>query len=147
MAHSLELRVPFLDRAVFEVAARCRPLKVPHRTTKYALRRALAGSCRTPSSTGRSSAFRRRPGCGCAPTARGPARLRRRRLDHLIDLGTSCACSRPTGEGGRPLPQDLDRPDLLPLVRPAERPLPGDFTITGGIHEVADTLQTVAAGA
>ena len=46
MAHSLELRVPFLDRGVFEVLSRLPDrLKVParSRTTKYALRRALAG--------------------------------------------------------------------------------------------------------
>ncbi|WP_432975262.1 asparagine synthase (glutamine-hydrolyzing) [Dactylosporangium sp. CA-233914] len=46
MAHSLELRVPFLDRAVFEVLSRVPAhLKVPPRTrtTKYALRRAMAG--------------------------------------------------------------------------------------------------------
>jgi asparagine synthase (glutamine-hydrolysing) len=46
MAHSLELRVPFLDRGVFEVMSRLPArLKVPphSRTTKYALRRALSG--------------------------------------------------------------------------------------------------------
>jgi asparagine synthase (glutamine-hydrolysing) len=46
MAHSLELRVPFLDHAVFEVAATIpTELKLPRRgnATKYALRRALAG--------------------------------------------------------------------------------------------------------
>jgi asparagine synthase (glutamine-hydrolysing) len=46
MAHSLELRVPFLDRRVFEVLSRLPArLKVPARgrTTKYALRRAMAG--------------------------------------------------------------------------------------------------------
>ncbi|MDG6102959.1 asparagine synthase (glutamine-hydrolyzing) [Dactylosporangium aurantiacum] len=46
MAHSLELRVPFLDKGVFEVLSRLPDrLKVParSRTTKYALRRALAG--------------------------------------------------------------------------------------------------------
>ncbi|WP_344620419.1 asparagine synthase (glutamine-hydrolyzing) [Dactylosporangium salmoneum] len=46
MAHSLELRVPFLDRRVFEVLSRLPSrLKVPDRgrTTKYALRRAVAG--------------------------------------------------------------------------------------------------------
>jgi len=46
MAHSLELRVPFLDRQVFEVAARIPvELKLPPRSveTKYALRRALDG--------------------------------------------------------------------------------------------------------
>ncbi|GAA0713602.1 asparagine synthase (glutamine-hydrolyzing) [Dactylosporangium roseum] len=46
MAHSLELRVPYLDRGVFEVMSRLPVrLKVPpyRRTTKYALRRALKG--------------------------------------------------------------------------------------------------------
>ncbi|WP_426510989.1 asparagine synthase (glutamine-hydrolyzing) [Dactylosporangium sp. McL0621] len=46
MAHSLQLRTPFLDRAVFEVAATLpSELKVPPRSqeTKVALRRALAG--------------------------------------------------------------------------------------------------------
>jgi asparagine synthase (glutamine-hydrolysing) len=46
MAHSLELRVPFLDREVFEVAATVPvELRLPPRsdTTKYALRQALQG--------------------------------------------------------------------------------------------------------
>ncbi|WP_238015795.1 asparagine synthase (glutamine-hydrolyzing) [Dactylosporangium sp. AC04546] len=46
MAHGLQLRTPFLDRAVFEVAATLpTELKVPPRSheTKAALRRALAG--------------------------------------------------------------------------------------------------------
>ncbi|GAB3873855.1 asparagine synthetase B family protein [Dactylosporangium cerinum] len=46
MAHGLQLRTPFLDRAVFEVASTLpSDLKVPPRTqdTKVALRRALAG--------------------------------------------------------------------------------------------------------
>jgi asparagine synthase (glutamine-hydrolysing) len=46
MAHSLELRVPFLDREVFAVAARLsQELKVPHHShaTKFAMRQALAG--------------------------------------------------------------------------------------------------------
>jgi asparagine synthase (glutamine-hydrolysing) len=46
MAHSLELRVPFLDRAVFEVAATVPvDLKLPPRSTdtKYAMRQALRG--------------------------------------------------------------------------------------------------------
>ena len=45
MAHSLEVRVPFLDKEVFEVAATIPvELKLPPRSneTKYALRRALA---------------------------------------------------------------------------------------------------------
>jgi asparagine synthase (glutamine-hydrolysing) len=43
MANSLELRVPFLDTAVFQVASRI-PVeqKITKETTKYALRRALA---------------------------------------------------------------------------------------------------------
>lgn len=41
MANSLELRVPFLDRRVFEVASRLpRRLKVNRRNTKYAFRKA-----------------------------------------------------------------------------------------------------------
>src|SRR5262249_50754787 len=46
MAHSLQLRTPFLDRVVFEVASALpTELKVPHRSheTKVALRRAMAG--------------------------------------------------------------------------------------------------------
>jgi asparagine synthase (glutamine-hydrolysing) len=46
MAHSLEVRVPFLDKDVFEVASALPvELKLPPRstTTKYALRRALEG--------------------------------------------------------------------------------------------------------
>ena len=46
MAHSLELRVPFLDQEVFEVAATIPvDLKLPPRSieTKFALRRALEG--------------------------------------------------------------------------------------------------------
>ena len=42
MANSLELRVPFLDREVYEVASRLpHTEKVAHGTTKYALRKAL----------------------------------------------------------------------------------------------------------
>ena len=42
MAHSLELRVPFLDREVMKVAARLAPQeKIGARTTKVALRRAM----------------------------------------------------------------------------------------------------------
>ena len=42
MAHSLELRVPFLDKVVFEVAETIPyDLKVSHGTTKYALRKAM----------------------------------------------------------------------------------------------------------
>ena len=42
MANSLELRVPFLDREVYEVASRLPYTeKIAHGTTKYALRKAL----------------------------------------------------------------------------------------------------------
>ncbi|RAK17158.1 asparagine synthase (glutamine-hydrolysing) [Anoxybacillus vitaminiphilus] len=44
MAHSLELRVPFLDKAVFEVAAKIPPeMKTANHTTKYILRKAAEG--------------------------------------------------------------------------------------------------------
>ncbi|MFT8361879.1 MAG: asparagine synthase (glutamine-hydrolyzing) [Sporolactobacillus sp.] len=44
MAHSLELRVPFLDKAVFDVARRLpASLKTAEGTTKYALREAMRG--------------------------------------------------------------------------------------------------------
>jgi asparagine synthase (glutamine-hydrolysing) len=46
MAHSLQQRTPYLDRAVFEVASRIPlELKLPPKsdTTKFALRRALDG--------------------------------------------------------------------------------------------------------
>ncbi|MFN7252540.1 MAG: asparagine synthase (glutamine-hydrolyzing) [Anaerobacillus sp.] len=43
MAHSLELRVPFLDKEVFNVASQLAPhLKVTKETTKFALREAMA---------------------------------------------------------------------------------------------------------
>ncbi|MFZ7944976.1 asparagine synthase (glutamine-hydrolyzing) [Neobacillus sp. 19] len=44
MAHSLELRVPFLDKAVFEVASKIpTSLKTTNGTTKYILRKAAEG--------------------------------------------------------------------------------------------------------
>lgn len=44
MAHSLELRVPFMDKAVFEVASRIpSSLKTANGTTKYILRKAVEG--------------------------------------------------------------------------------------------------------
>ncbi|WP_282035315.1 asparagine synthase (glutamine-hydrolyzing) [Metabacillus indicus] len=44
MAHSLELRVPFLDKKVFKVASRLHPnLTVTNSTTKYVLREAMKG--------------------------------------------------------------------------------------------------------
>jgi asparagine synthase (glutamine-hydrolysing) len=44
MAHSLELRVPFLDKEVFNVASELHPnLTVTNGTTKYALREAMKG--------------------------------------------------------------------------------------------------------
>ncbi len=42
MAHSLELRVPFLDKKVFEIASKIpTELKITKETTKYALRKAV----------------------------------------------------------------------------------------------------------
>jgi asparagine synthase (glutamine-hydrolysing) len=44
MAHSLELRVPFLDKEVFEIARQIPDdAKIAHGTTKYALREAVKG--------------------------------------------------------------------------------------------------------
>jgi len=44
MAHSLELRVPFLDKEVFKVASAIPgELKIANKTTKYALREAMRG--------------------------------------------------------------------------------------------------------
>ncbi|CAM4071942.1 asparagine synthetase [glutamine-hydrolyzing] 1 [Geobacillus stearothermophilus ATCC 7953] len=44
MAHSLELRVPFLDKKVFEVARQIAPdMKIANGTTKYILRKAAEG--------------------------------------------------------------------------------------------------------
>lgn len=44
MAHSLELRVPFMDKAVFDVASRIpSSLKTANGTTKYILRKAVEG--------------------------------------------------------------------------------------------------------
>lgn len=44
MAHSLEVRVPFLDREVFQVARQIpHGMKTKHYTTKYVLRKATAG--------------------------------------------------------------------------------------------------------
>ena len=44
MAHSLELRVPFLDKRVFEVASQIpSDMKTSHGTTKYILRKAVEG--------------------------------------------------------------------------------------------------------
>ncbi|QOR65934.1 asparagine synthase (glutamine-hydrolyzing) [Cytobacillus suaedae] len=44
MAHSLELRVPFLDKVVFDVAHKIGPeFKTANKTTKYILRKAVEG--------------------------------------------------------------------------------------------------------
>ena len=69
MAHSLELRVPFLDREVFEVAADASRSSSSCRRGRRRPSSRCAGrwtaSCRRPSSEpARSSASRRRPGSG-----------------------------------------------------------------------------------
>lgn len=44
LAHSLELRTPFLDKEVFEVASHIpADLRIAHNTTKYILRKAAEG--------------------------------------------------------------------------------------------------------
>ncbi|WP_213455126.1 asparagine synthase (glutamine-hydrolyzing) [Rhizomonospora bruguierae] len=60
MAHSLELRVPFLDRRVFEVASRIpSTLRVPagSKTTKYLLREAVRGIVPEPVTDRRKLGF------------------------------------------------------------------------------------------
>ena len=58
MAHSLEARVPFLDRAVMELARRLPArLRLRGLTTKYALRRAMAGRLPAAIVDGRKRGF------------------------------------------------------------------------------------------
>jgi len=58
MAHSLEARVPFLDRAVMELARRLPArLRLRGLTTKYALRRAMAGRLPAAVVDGRKRGF------------------------------------------------------------------------------------------
>jgi len=58
MAHSLEARVPFLDRAVVELARRLPArLRLRGLTTKYALRRAMAGRLPAAVVDGRKRGF------------------------------------------------------------------------------------------
>lgn len=58
MANSLELRVPFLDKKVFEVASKVGPeLRIAENTTKYALREAAKEVVKTGASTRRKLGF------------------------------------------------------------------------------------------
>ena len=58
MAHSLEARVPFLDRAVVELARRIPPgLRMKRLTTKYLLRRAMRGRLPEAILSGRKKGF------------------------------------------------------------------------------------------
>jgi asparagine synthase (glutamine-hydrolysing) len=58
MAHSLEARVPFLDRAMVELARRIPPaLRMRGLTTKYLLRRAMAGRLPEPIVRGQKLGF------------------------------------------------------------------------------------------
>ena len=128
MAHSLELRVPFLDREVFDVAATIPvELKLPPRSddTKYAMRQALRGGrAAGRSSTGKKLGFPTPTrvwlrGRDVRLGARHPGHLRRRRADRP---GVRAAgCWRRTARGGRPLPQDLDGAGVLRLARHLRR--------------------------
>ena len=127
MAHSLELRVPFLDREVFEVAARMPvDLKLPPRSdaTKYAMRQALEGVV--------PPAIVNRPKLGFpTPTrvwlrrrdvrvgARHPRHLRRGRPARPV-VRAAAARRAPQGRG-RQLPQGVDGAGLLRLARDLRR--------------------------
>ncbi len=81
MAHSLELRVPFLDREVWALAAA--PCRQGRRTTKIALRQAAARTLPAASAARKSSAFLYRCGTGCGrsrtPAGCGPYSAARQR--------------------------------------------------------------------
>ena len=86
MAHSLELRVPFLDREVWALAAALpAAAKADARTTKIALRRAAARP--PPAPRAKSSAFLCRCGTGCGrsptPAGCGPCSAARQRRSSL----------------------------------------------------------------
>src|SRR4029077_16998087 len=58
MAHSLEARVPFLDRAVVELGRRTPPrLRLRGLTTKHLLRRAMRGKLPAEITGGRKKGF------------------------------------------------------------------------------------------
>ena len=70
MAHSLELRTPFLDKSVFEVAARIPvDLKLPPKSdaTKYAMRRAVEKILPPKLVVRKPARFPVPIGSGCAP--------------------------------------------------------------------------------
>lgn len=88
MAHSLELRVPFLDRKVFDVA-RTIPAsyRIAEKTTKYALRKAMEGIIPDSVLHRPKLGFLSRCAIGCARS--GPASCGRswlRAIDPLVNL-------------------------------------------------------------
>ena len=123
MSHSLEVRVPFLDKEVFEVAAKIPvELKLPPRSdaTKYAMRQALQGVVPPAIVNRRKLGF---------PT---PTRvwLRGEMYEWARNILATSGRRRAAGpavrdaaaggaqaRGGRQLPQGLDRADLLHLAR------------------------------
>ena len=88
MAHSLELRVPFLDREVWALAAALpAAAKADARTTKIALRQAAARTLPAASAARKNWAFPCRCGTGCGrsptPAGCGPCSAARQRRSSL----------------------------------------------------------------
>ena len=127
MAHSLEVRVPFLDREVFEVAAGIPvELKLPPRSdaTKYAMRRALDGVVPPAIVNRRKLGFPTPTRVWLAGEMYEWARniLAASGAGELLDLRTrSAAAGRAPQRRGRPLPQGVDGAGLLHLARDLRR--------------------------
>ena len=67
MAHSLEVRVPFLDKEVFDFAAKLpKEAKIAAGTTKYIFRKAVSEFFhRKPMNVGNIGFFQFQSVCGC----------------------------------------------------------------------------------